>query len=250
MKHLTIEQVAKELNVSKRTILREIKRGKLVVEKVGRRYLVSEPALKYYLEGEKDISKEIREYLKNKRSEMIELLQHMVSLASETGDANHELHLAHFIKSKMESWGIRSVMYSDEGAVAVRGTVGYADTGIFLDCPLDTTPAGDPDKWSHPPFEGIIKQGKMYGRGTADCKAGIAAMMFAVRALKKFADERRYRVEMVFDGGEQNGSYNGMKLILKHGLPVTAGIIGYAGEGNEIGIGCRGWHRYKLTSKG
>lgn len=147
----------------------------------------------------------------------------------------------------MEEKGIRAVLYQDGDAVAVRGSYGFAEKGILLDCPLDTTPAGDLSKWSFPPYEGVIATSKnlsrlkpedtpdvrpgsfskgtrMYGRGTADSKAGIVSMLYAVLALKKFAPEEDVRVELVFDGGEQNG-----------------GVFGYE-AGTFKGAFCRLWH--------
>jgi succinyl-diaminopimelate desuccinylase len=250
-KKYTVSQVAKRLGVSNRTILREIKRGKINVEKVGRRYLIPEKTLKFYLEQDsEDLVKNIQKFIRKNKQDMIVLLQRMVSMASDTNELGQEGILANYIKSVLDDFGIRSVLYKQDDAVAVRGSFGYADGGILLDCPLDTTPAGDIEKWQFPPYEGVINGGRIYGRGTADCKAGIVAMIYAVLALKKYVDEEKIRVELVFDGGEQDGSYKGMKLTLKRGLPVKAGIIGYAGTGNQIAIGCRGYHRFKLKSLG
>lgn len=250
-KNYTIDELYKKLRVSQRTILREIKRGRLKVEKVGRRYIVPEKFLQEYLNRNISNRKEnIRHSLQNKKGEMITLLQKIVSMPSESESSRDEVKLAVFLKNKLESFGIRSLIYKEGEAVAVRGSFGLRDTGLLLDCPLDTTPAGDFAKWTYPPYEGVIKGGKMFGRGTSDCKAGIVAMIYAVLALKEFVDEEEVRVELVFDGGEQTGAYHGMRLTLKKGLPVKSGIIGYAGTGNDLAIGSRGYHRFRVKSLG
>ncbi len=249
----SIEEVAKQLKVSDRTLLREIKRGNLKAEKAGRRYLIPHANLEQYLKRETqelDLDKKIEEYLISKKAEMVTLLQRLVALNSDSNDLGQEGRAAHFIKTFLEKHDIRCVVYEEGKAVAVRASYGYANDGILLDCPLDTTPAGDFGKWTYPPFEGVIKDKKMFGRGTADAKAGIVCQIYTLLALKEFVPEEKIRVEMVFDGGEQNGEYLGMELAVKKGLPVTAGIIGYSGYNGELQIGARGYHRYTLTSHG
>lgn len=250
-KEFTISEVAKKFGVSERTILREIKRGKLLSHKVGRRYLISAQALEVYVSGvSQEIGDKIHEFCQSKKQEMITLLQKLVSMPSESHETDDCEYLAKYLKKRLEAFGIRSVVYGRDDGVVVRGTFGFKDKGILLDCPLDTIPAGDLSKWKHPPFEGVIKKGKMYGRGTADSKAGIVAMIYAILALKEFVAEDQLRVELVFDAGEQTGAFNGMKTALEKGLPVKSGIIGYAGVGNNIGIGARGYHRFKFNSHG
>jgi excisionase family DNA binding protein len=250
-KKYIVEEIAKQLKVSKRTVLREIKRGNLPSERVGRRYLISQKSLNRYLKRDGgNVYSSIKRFLSSKKSEMVDLLQKMVTMASSTQEKEQELLLANFVGSYLDQNKIRSVVYRENDAVVVRGSLGWADKGLLFDSPLDTTPAGDERQWKYPPYDGIVKGGRMYGRGTADCKAGIVAMIYACLALKKYADEEKYRVELVFDGGEQDGSYLGMKLALKKGLPVDVGIVGYAGDEHEILIGARGYHRYEFKTKG
>ena len=247
----TIDELSRKLHVSQRTLLREIQRGNLQTQRVGRRHLISEEELNKYLgKNSLDLDKKIKNFLADKKDEMVFLLQKMVSMYSGSNELWEEGRLAAFIKSFLEKNGIRSVLYKDEQTVAVRGSFGFADEGILLDCPLDTAPVGDLTKWLYPPFEGRIKEGKMYGRGTADCKAGIVSMIYTTLALKEFVNEEKIRIELIFDGAEQSGEYSGMKLAIEKGLPVEAGIIGYSGNMNELPIGARGFHRYKFTTHG
>jgi succinyl-diaminopimelate desuccinylase len=47
----------------------------------------------------------------------------------------------------------------------------------------DVVTPGDPDEWTHDPFGGALVEGRIYGRGSADMKGGLAAMLFAARAI-------------------------------------------------------------------
>lgn len=249
----TIEEVAKRLRVSKKTILREIKKGKLSVQKAGRKYLIDEDALDRYLHlgtSEQPLEEKCRKFLDESKSEMVTLLQKLISLNSDSNTLGQEGRVAYFIKEFLDKHDIRCVVYNEGDAVVLRASYGYANDGILLDCPLDTTHSGDISKWTYPPFEGVVKDGKMFGRGAADAKGGIVTQIYTLLALKQFVPEEKIRVEVVFDGGEQNGEYLGMQLAIKKGLPVTAGIIGYSSNASELQIGARGYHRFTLTSHG
>jgi len=250
-KKYTIAETAKLLRVSGKTVLREIGRGKLNPTKAGRKYLISQKDVDNYLtpkgSGQSIL---ISDYLSSKKSDVVALLQKLVSMSSVSDEGESERQLALFLNKYFRKKGIRSVLYEDSGTVCVRATYGFAEKGILLDAPLDTTPPGDLNKWTYPPFDGVVKNGSMYGRGTADCKAGMVAMIYTLLALKKYIPEEDVRVEVVFDGGEQTGEYKGMKLALAKGLPVVAGIVGYAGDWQELMIGARGYHRYKFTVHG
>ena len=62
-----------------------------------------------------------------------------------------------------------------------------SETGrsLILQAHVDVVPPGPADLWTHPPFEPVIDGDWMYGRGAADMKAGHAANLFALDALKR-----------------------------------------------------------------
>ena len=55
---------------------------------------------------------------------------------------------------------------------------------LILNGHMDTVDVGGPIPWPTPPYEGVIKDGILYGRGACDMKGGLAAMVYAVKALK------------------------------------------------------------------
>lgn len=251
MTEYTVTEIARKLKVSSRTIQREIMRGNITATKVGRKFVISEPALERYFQRDSiELEERISKFCQNKKYEMVNLLQRLVALPSEADVPQSQEELAKFMKRTLENFGFRTVIYGTGESSTVHATYGYAKKGILLNCPLDTTTVGDVNRWSYPPFDGIIKNGKMFGRGTADCKSGIVAMIYAALALKEYVDENKIRVELIFDGGEHNGEYKGIKTALERGIDVESGIIGYAGDPNELGIGARGFHRYTFTIKG
>ena len=55
-----------------------------------------------------------------------------------------------------------------------------AEKACYLTVNIDVMPAEMEDGWTNPPFEPVIRDGKMYGRGCTDMKGGLMASVMAV----------------------------------------------------------------------
>lgn len=73
---------------------------------------------------------------------------------------------------------------------------------VLLYAHYDVQPEGDLEGWLTPPFEPAVREGRLYGRGAADDKGGIAAHMWALRAL---GDGPPVGVKVVIEGEEETG---------------------------------------------
>jgi predicted dipeptidase len=86
---------------------------------------------------------------------------------------------------------------------------GYAEVGtgeelIGVLGHLDVVPAGDLNQWETNPFEGVIKDGKLYGRGAQDDKGPTLAAMYGVKALIDEGIELNKRIRFIFGLDEEN----------------------------------------------
>ena len=92
----------------------------------------------------------------------------------------------------------------------VIGRAGPADgRRVILSGHLDVVPPGDPGTWTTDPWAGDLRDGRVYGRGANDMKAGVAAILAAVRALGEAGELGRLAGELVValvpseeDGGQ------------------------------------------------
>ncbi len=84
---------------------------------------------------------------------------------------------------------------------------------------LDVVPAGEESLWTVTrPFEPIIKDGKVYGRGSEDNNQSLVASIFAVKALKNLGIRPKRTVALCFVSDEEYGSNMGIKYLIKKGL--------------------------------
>ncbi|PHQ66742.1 MAG: succinyl-diaminopimelate desuccinylase [Robiginitomaculum sp.] len=80
---------------------------------------------------------------------------------------------------------------------------------------VDVVPVGDATKWRHNPFGGEIEDGKIWGRGAADMKGGIAAFVAAVSEF--LAEDKAFdgSISFLITGDEEGPALNGTKKVLE-----------------------------------
>jgi acetylornithine deacetylase/succinyl-diaminopimelate desuccinylase-like protein len=104
---------------------------------------------------------------------------------------------------------------------------------VLLYAHHDVQPPGDSAGWSTPPFEPVERDGRLYGRGSSDDKAGIAAHLVTLRA---FGGTPPVGVTVFVEGEEEIGSPLLGELLAKHREKLASDVIVLADADNiEIG---------------
>jgi len=101
---------------------------------------------------------------------------------------------------------------------------------------LDIVPAGEDSLWTvTKPFEPMIKEGRIYGRGSEDNGQSMVASIFAVKALKSLGLKPKRTVALAFVADEEQGSKYGIQHLIKQGLFKKDDLMLVPDGGNENG---------------
>lgn len=118
----------------------------------------------------------------------------------------------------------------------------------------DVQPTGDEALWETPPFEPTLRDGRLYGRGAADDKAGVLVHIAAVRALAEtFGDDLDLGLALFVEGEEEYGSRSFAQFLSDNREALAADVIIVADSGNwDLGtpgltVSLRGNARFTLT---
>ncbi len=95
---------------------------------------------------------------------------------------------------------------------------------LILNGHVDVVPAGPEELWSSPPFEPVVRDGWMVGRGAGDMKSGIAAYLYAVHAVRRagFEPASELTVQSVI---EEECTGNGALAAALHGPRADGAVI-------------------------
>ena len=124
--------------------------------------------------------------ISNLRNYVVSMLSNMIRINSENPPGRED-EIASYVAESLAELGLKAWIDRFQGRANTLGSIKIGKgRKIMLISHLDTVPAGEKELWRIPPFSGIVKDGRVYGRGAADAKGCIASML---GCLKSLADE-------------------------------------------------------------
>jgi acetylornithine deacetylase/succinyl-diaminopimelate desuccinylase-like protein len=184
--------------------------------------------------SETDVRAAIRRELPGVRADL-ERLVRIPGIAFEGFDHTQVERSAEAVAELLRGCGLDTQIVRAGGQPAVIGRKA-APAGaptVLLYAHHDVQPVGDLALWTGDPFEPVERDGRLYGRGAADDKAGVMAHIAALRA---FGDHLPVGVVVFVEGEEEYGSDSLDALIATHIDELRSDVIVIADSGNwDIG---------------
>lgn len=169
-----------------------------------------------------------------------------------TVSANSNLPLIHFIRDELTRLGVASrlTFNADRTKANLFATLGEGKpAGVILSGHTDTVP-WDGQQWTSDPLDAVVRDGKLFGRGSADMKSFIATAL--AHAPDFLESKAGYAIHLAFSYDEEVGCFGARELIADlrdAGVKPLACIIG---EPTSMvpAIAHKGVYRYKCCVRG
>jgi acetylornithine deacetylase/succinyl-diaminopimelate desuccinylase-like protein len=178
-----------------------------------------------------DLVERVREVLPSVRRDLEDLVR-IESVWADPARRDEVHRSAHAVADLLSQAGFEDVrIVSEDGAPAViaHHPAPPGAPTVLLYAHHDVQPEGDRGQWHSSPFEPTERDGRLYGRGTADDKAGIATHLAAFRA---HGGRPPVGVTVFVEGEEESGSPSLGRLLAAHRDALAADVIVIADSDN------------------
>ena len=157
------------------------------------------------------------------RDELVHLTARLVRVPTVNPPGEHYVHAIHMLSEELRRHGYAIEHVAPRGAarehprvnVIARKDGTSPRPTLHFNGHIDVVPAGE--GWDRDPFSGAVADGRVWGRGSSDQKAGIAASIFAVEAIRRAGVHLRGTVEQSVTVDEESGGLAGMAELCEQG---------------------------------
>lgn len=198
------------------------------------------------------------------KDEIVKTLCDMIRMPAITpvGGGEGEGKKTDYLEGLLRSMGLEVKRYETKDSTgAIRPSLVAVMAGkdpsktVWVMTHTDVVPAGDLKLWTETqPFEPVVKDGKVIGRGAEDNMQSMVASIFAAKALKMSGVVPEYNIGLCLVADEETGSEYGIKFLIKQGIFKPSDLILVPDGGNEKGtmleVAEKSIAWIKITTKG
>ena len=187
-------------------------------------------------------------------SATLKLAQQLIQCPSETPD---DAGCQQIIAQRLAALGFTIGTLQYEDVTNLWATLGESGPLFVFAGHTDVVPTGPQEQWQYPPFSATVADGYLHGRGAADMKGSLAAMVTAVEG---FLDEAQLNGRIGFlitsdeEGVAINGTQRVMKELANRNIAIDYCLVGEPSSSEKLGdtvkIGRRGSLGAKLSVQG
>jgi succinyl-diaminopimelate desuccinylase len=141
---------------------------------------------------------------------IIELAEELIRVQSVTGQEKAVMHRA---RGLLEDAGVPVTFHGDEDRPIIEATLNKgAEKQLIFNGHLDVVPVARPEAWTKNPWDPVLEEGRLYGRGSADMKSSCAVMIHMMELLRDADLPISVGVHLVPD--EEKGAQYGSKILV------------------------------------
>ena len=197
------------------------------------------------------------------RDEIVEFTVGLIRIPTVNPPGDYYRECAEVIHGRLREAGLAVQYVAAEGLpehtakyprINVVGRSGDAGARprLHLNGHFDVVPPGD--DWTVDPFGGVVRDGRIHGRGASDMKSGLAAAIFAVEALRRAGVRLRGGIDFSATVDEESGGFAGVAHLCEAGV-ISAENTDYAIIPEPFGptrvcVGHRGVYWFDITAHG
>ncbi len=175
---------------------------------------------------------------------LAQLTSQFVAVPSVNGE-HPEGDLARVVAQELDAAGFETSLVGSDDRLSLGARSGE-EPSVLLNGHLDTVPVEDREEWRFDPFEGVIADGAVHGRGACDMKGGLAIQVAVAQWLASVG--RADGLVLHFAMGEERGE-PGTEDLLEAGFVAPIGVVLEPTE-MRLGIAQRGMFTLRLTIEG
>ena len=193
--------------------------------------------------------------LQTRERELVEFARELVAAPSPNPPGD-ERRVAQILIQSMERLGYSNprIVARTEQRPNVIGEIGGGSPVLMLNGHIDTKPPGDETRWETAPYDPVVRDGVLYGLGSSDMKAAVAAMVYAGAALGEL-ETRAGTLRLVLSADEEAGSHFGSRFLatsdeLRADAAVVAEPTGLDVPWKYVATASRGVSAFRVRTLG
>ncbi|PTI13872.1 ArgE/DapE family deacylase [Staphylococcus warneri] len=178
----------------------------------------------------------------------VEILSEIVAIPSVN---DNELAVAQYLAQWLNQYDIDThIDYISGQRANLIATIGSGKPVVAVSGHMDVVNEGNHDDWTSPPFELTERNGHLYGRGAADMKSGLAALVIAMIEIKASGQLKNGTIKLLATAGEEMEQAGSEQLYRKGYMDDVDALVIAEPSYPSIVYAHKGSMDIKITSKG
>lgn len=211
----------------------------------------------------KGMEKELKRYLEEKEKYAVDLVSRLIEIPTVNPPGKNYEEMVSFLdkqcrklklsvrkyitpKNALDKYGIKNG--SKRISLVADLNIGAKKT-FHINFHYDVVPVTD--KWDTDPFKAVVKNGKVYGRGSEDMKGNIASVLLALKALQDCGIKPKINIQLSFTPDEEIGGMTGLGYLVEKGFVKADYAMSEGCYGRYISVGNKGvlWVEIEIKGK-